>query len=41
VFPASKGANAPAPSGALRDILLAILVGLFVLERSLTHARRR
>ena len=41
VFPAFKGANAPEPSGALRDILLAILVGLFVLERSLTHARRR
>ena len=41
VFAASKSANAPAASGALRDILLAILVGLFVLERSLTHARRR
>ena len=41
VFAASKSANAPAPSGALRGILLAILVGLFVLERSLTHARRR
>lgn len=41
VFAASDGATAPAPSGALRAILLAILVGLFVLERSLAHARRR
>ena len=41
VFAASPGANAPAPGGALRGILLAILAALFVLERSLTHARRR
>ena len=41
VFAASAGAGAPAPSGALRGLLLAILVALFVLERSLTHARRR
>lgn len=41
VFAASKGVSAPEPSGALRGILLAILVALFVLERSLTHARRR
>jgi hypothetical protein len=41
VFAATQGVSAPAPSGALRDALLAILVALFVLERSLTHARRR
>ena len=29
------------PGGALRGILLAILAALFVLERTLTHARRR
>jgi len=41
VFAASNGVSAPEPSGALRGILLAILVALFVLERSLAHARRR
>ena len=41
VFPASSSVSAPEPSGALRGILLAILVALFVLERSLAHARRR
>lgn len=41
VFAASKQARAPEPSGALRDMLLAALVVLFVLERLLTHARRR
>ena len=41
VFAASKDARALAPSGALRDMLLAALVALFVLERLLTHARRR
>ncbi|OON59958.1 N-terminal double-transmembrane domain-containing protein [Massilia sp. KIM] len=41
VFAASKNARAPAPSGALRDLLLGALVALFVLERLLTHARRR
>lgn len=40
-FAADPGASAPAPGGALRGILLAILAALFVLERSLTHARRR
>jgi len=36
-------ANAPAgpASGALREILATVLVVLFVLERMLTHARRR
>ena len=41
VFEASRGAGAPEPSGALRDMLMAALAALFVLERSLTHARRR
>lgn len=41
VFEASGTARAPEPSGALRDMLMAALVALFVLERSLTHARRR
>lgn len=41
VFTATQGAKAPAPGGALRGILLAVLAALFVLERSLTHARRR
>lgn len=41
VFAATGGADAPAPSGALRGLLLAVLVALFVLERSLAHARRR
>ncbi|MGH8853794.1 MAG: BatA domain-containing protein [Telluria sp.] len=41
VFEASASAHAPEPSGALRDILMAALVALFVLERILTHARRR
>jgi len=40
-FAADTAADAPAPGGALRGILLAILAALFVLERSLTHARRR
>ena len=40
-FAADQDANAPAPGGALRGILLAILAALFVLERTLTHARRR
>ena len=40
VFAAAKGVNAPAPSGALRDILLIILLVLFVLERTLAHAHR-
>lgn len=41
VFAASKDAQAPATRGALRDILLAVLAALFVLERLLAHARRR
>jgi len=41
VFEASGTARAPEPSGVLRDMLMAALVALFVLERSLTHARRR
>ena len=41
VFAASASSRAPEPSGALRAILMAVLVALFVLERSLTHARRR
>lgn len=41
VFPATAGADAPAPGGALRGILLAVLVALFAIERSLAHARRR
>jgi hypothetical protein len=41
VFEASSTARAPEPSGALRDMLMAALVALFVLERILTHARRR
>ncbi|VXC11595.1 BatA domain-containing protein [Massilia sp. 9I] len=40
-FAASGAAHAPEPSGALRGILMALLVALFVLERILTHARRR
>ncbi|WP_020653596.1 BatA domain-containing protein [Massilia niastensis] len=41
VFAASPDARAPEPGGALRDLLLAALALLFVLERSLTHARKR
>ncbi len=41
VFEASSTIRAPEPSGALRDMLMAALVALFVLERILTHARRR
>lgn len=41
VFPGVGPVSAPEPSGALRDILLAVLAALFVLERSLAHARRR
>lgn len=41
VFEASPAARAPEPSGALRDMLMALLAALFVLERILTHARRR
>lgn len=41
VFEASGTARAPEPSGALRGMLMAALVALFVLERILTHARRR
>lgn len=41
VFAASSSARAPEPSGALRDMLMALLAALFVLERILTHARRR
>ncbi|RZA34433.1 MAG: hypothetical protein EOP92_15740 [Lysobacteraceae bacterium] len=41
VFEASSAARAPEPSGALREMLMAALVALFVLERILTHARRR
>jgi hypothetical protein len=41
VFEASGAARAPEPSGALRDMLMAALAALFVLERILTHARRR
>jgi hypothetical protein len=41
VFEASAGVRAPEPSGALRGILMALLVALFVLERILSHARRR
>ena len=41
VFEASVTARAPEPSGALRDLLMAALAALFVLERMLTHARRR
>jgi hypothetical protein len=41
VFEASSAVHAPEPSGALRGILMAALVALFVLERILTHARRR
>ncbi len=41
VFEASSAARAPEPSGALRDLLMALLAALFVLERILTHARRR
>lgn len=41
VFEASSAARAPEPSGALRDLLMALIVALFVLERILTHARRR
>ena len=41
VFEASGSVQAPEPSGALRGILMALLVALFVLERMLTHARRR
>lgn len=40
-FTASGAADAPEPGGALRGVLLAVLAALFVLERSLTHARRR
>lgn len=41
VFEAAGTDSAPEPSGALRDMLMALLVALFVLERILTHARRR
>lgn len=41
VFEAAPAVRAPEPSGALRGILMAVLVALFVLERMLTHARRR
>jgi len=41
VFAPSKDANAPAPNGGLRDILLIALAALFVLERSLAHVGRR
>jgi hypothetical protein len=41
VFEASSTSRAPEPSGALRELLMAALVALFVLERILTHARRR
>lgn len=41
VFEASGAVRAPEPSGALRDMLMTLLAALFVLERSLTHARRR
>lgn len=41
VFEASSNARAPEPSGALRDMVMALLAALFVLERILTHARRR
>jgi hypothetical protein len=33
--------RAPDPSGALRDLLMKVLIALFALERILTHARRR
>lgn len=41
VFAASPSARVFEASGALRDILMAVLVALFVFERILTHARRR
>lgn len=41
VFAASPDARAPLPSGALRELLLAAVAALFVLERMLTHARQR
>ena len=41
VFEASGASRAPEPSGALRELLMAALVALFVIERILTHARRR
>jgi len=41
VFDASAAVRAPEPSGALRGILMALLAALFVLERILSHARRR
>jgi hypothetical protein len=41
VFAASPTAEPVAPGGALRDVLMAALVALFVLERMLTHARKR
>jgi len=40
VFAASKEADAPAPGGGLRDILLIALTALFVLERMLAHVRK-
>ena len=41
VFAASSSVQAPEPSGALRGMLMTLLVALFVLERILTHARWR
>ncbi|NNG24035.1 BatA domain-containing protein [Telluria aromaticivorans] len=41
VFAASPSARVLEASGALRDMLMAALVALFVLERILTHARKR
>lgn len=41
VFDAAATVRAPEPSGALRGILMALLAALFVLERILSHARRR
>ncbi len=41
VFAALPSARVLEANGALRDILMAALVALFVLERILTHARKR
>ncbi|UVW29053.1 BatA domain-containing protein [Massilia sp. H6] len=41
VIAASPTARVLEASGALRDILMAVLVALFVFERMLTHARKR
>jgi hypothetical protein len=41
VIPASRAEHAGEAEGALRELLVLVIAGLFALERILTHARRR